>query len=179
MLIKENDKCVFDFGFEPGNHDDPAPATVGGGVRVGSKLWNIIWKQFLPSSIILQSFFTHLIFTDFFFLFLFLHFLQFLSLHKCHKCWKLQWKPQQRKVLGKDGLHTVLTEYYLSTTQVIRQCTVAQALKEFGIKDFVPLLPFSWIWIVSDRKYLRTIFCQFHFLSNIWEQVDFLNREKI
>ena len=63
--------------------------------------------------------------------------------------------------------------------QSMAQCTMAQALKEFGIKDFVPLLPFSWIWIVSDRKYLRTIFCQFHFLSNIWEQVDFLNKEKI
>ena len=56
---------------------------------------------------------------------------------------------------------------------------MAQGLYEFRFKDFASLLPFSWMWIVSDRKYLRTIFCQFHFLSNIWVQVDCLHKEKI
>ena len=75
------------------------------------------------------------------------------------------------------GIWVIYQQFYIPM-EFVGQCTMAQALKEFGIMDFVPLLPFSWIWIVSDRKYLRTIFCQFHFLSNIWEQVDFLNKKR-
>ena len=73
----------------------------------------------------------------------------------------------------------VIYQQFYIPMEFVGQCTMAQALKEFGIMDFVPLLPFSWIWIVSDRKYLRTIFCQFHFPSDIWLQVDYLRKEKM
>ena len=50
------------------------------------------------------------------------------------------------------------------------QCIMAQALKRFGMMDFtkkrVPLPPFSYTLIASDKKFLRTIVGQFQFLSN-------------
>ena len=49
---------------------------------------------------------------------------------------------------------------------------MAQALKKFGIKDFAKneyLCPhFLEYQLFQIKKYLRTTFGQFHFLSNIW-----------
>ena len=42
-----------------------------------------------------------------------------------------------------------------------------------------PRPPFSQVRIISDEKYLRTRFCQFHFLSNILYELNTLNRTNL
>ena len=45
-------------------------------------------------------------------------------------------------------------------------------LRIWEIKKWVPWPPFSAIEIISDRNIWVNIFCQFHFLSNIWVRVE-------
>ena len=50
------------------------------------------------------------------------------------------------------------------------QCV--KPLRNWEIKKWVPWSPFSAIEIISDRNIWVNIFCQFHFLSNIWVRVE-------
>ena len=70
--------------------------------------------------------------------------------------WIIADLPRTFHVLFRNKYHTPPSIFVSGFLQ--GHCTMAQALKKFGIKDFLPLLSFSWIWIVSDRKYLRTTF---------------------
>ena len=42
---------------------------------------------------------------------------------------------------------------------------------------WLPRPPFWWIWIVSDKQYLGTIFCKFHFLAYIWFELIIYRRK--
>ena len=51
----------------------------------------------------------------------------------------------------------------------IAQCV--KPLRIWEIKKWVPWPPFSVVEIISDRNIWVNIFCQFHFLSNIWYEL--------
>ena len=65
--------------------------------------------------------------------------------------------------LRRPTLHCIALHYAFSPLGIwkLRIC-----------QKWLPLPPFYWAWIVSDKKYLRTTSRQFHFLSYIWYKLN-------